>query len=54
VVTLQFQFCVKEHRVGSRMARAEGLGASAQLRQFGFEFFHEGFFVGRMVPCRQA
>jgi hypothetical protein len=42
-VALELRFCVNEGCVCSGMAAAQRLGASAQRREFGFEFFHRGF-----------
>jgi hypothetical protein len=42
-VALELRFCVNEGCLCSRMAAAQRLGASAQRREFGFEFFHRGF-----------
>ena len=42
-VDLELCLGINQGRVGSRMAAAQRLGASAQRREFGFDFFHRGF-----------
>ena len=42
VVTLELCFGVKERRIGSRVTRAEGVGAATQAPEFGFKFVHRG------------
>ncbi|MEH2566541.1 hypothetical protein [Bradyrhizobium sp. AZCC 2289] len=42
VVTLELCFGVKERRIGSRVTRTEGVGATTQAPKFGFKFVHRG------------
>ena len=53
-VLLELRLGVNEGRIRSRMTAVKGLGAPAQRREFGFQFFHVRFFSKEGCHGRQS